>query len=144
MGRVNVRIRVQNWLDLELTAMGKTGKPPRAVEAEACVDTGATGFYLRRSVIEQLGLRCIGEKRALTMFKRHDIRRVFSPVELEIQGRAAQVGVAELPDELPNVVGQVPLELMDWVVDVNSQRLIGNPAHGGEWLQEDFADVLPV
>jgi predicted aspartyl protease len=135
---VNVKIKVRNWTDIELLALGKTDKAPRAVEAEARVDTGATGFYLRRSVIEQLGLRCLGEKLALTMSNRHEIRRGFSPVELEIQGRTAQVGVAELPDELPNVVGQVPLELMDWVVDVNSRSLIGNPAHGGEWLQEDF------
>ena len=30
------------------------------------------------------------------------------------------------------VIGQVPLELMDWVVDSKGQRLIGNPEHGGE------------
>jgi hypothetical protein len=144
MGRVNVRVIVRNWTDIELLALGKTDQSPRTVEAEACADIGATGFSLRPSVIEQLGLRCIGEKLALTMSNRREIRRLFSPVELEIQGRTAQVGVAELPDELPNVVGQVPLELMDWVVDVNSRRLVANPAHGGQWLQEDFSDVLSV
>lgn len=36
------------------------------------------------------------------------------------------------------------LELMDWVVDARNRKLIGNPAHGGEWLQEDFSDVIPV
>jgi hypothetical protein len=34
------------------------------------------------------------------------------------------------------VIGQVPLELMDWVVDPKRQRLIGNPEHGGEYMVE--------
>jgi len=27
---------------------------------------------------------------------------------------------------------------MDWVVDTKGQRLIGNPAHGGEWTIEQY------
>jgi len=144
MGRLNVRIKVRNWTDVELLALGKTDQSPRTVEAEACVDTGPTGFCLKRSLSAESGLRCIGEKQALTMSNRSEIRRVFSPVELEIQGRTAQVGVAELPDELPNLVGQVPLELMNWAVDAGNRKRIGNPAHGGQWLQEEFSDVLSV
>jgi len=30
------------------------------------------------------------------------------------------------------VVAQIPLEIMDFVVDPASLRLIGHPAHGGE------------
>ena len=41
-----------------------------------------------------------------------------------------------LPDDCPVLIGQVPLELMDFVVDPNSQRLIGNPAHGGVEMLE--------
>jgi hypothetical protein len=25
----------------------------------------------------------------------------------------------------------VPLEIMDWVIDMKGKKLIGNPAHGG-------------
>ena len=34
------------------------------------------------------------------------------------------------------MVGQVPLELMDWVVDPKGRRLIGNPEHGGVQMIE--------
>ncbi len=34
------------------------------------------------------------------------------------------------------MIGQVPLELMDWVVDLQGQRLIGNPEHGGQHMIE--------
>ncbi len=43
-----------------------------------------------------------------------------------------------ISDNLPVIVGQVPLELMDWVIDMKGQRLIGNPDHGGE----DMIDVF--
>jgi len=36
------------------------------------------------------------------------------------------------------LVGQVPLELMDFVVDTVAQRVIGNPAHGGEQTLESY------
>jgi predicted aspartyl protease len=138
MGKTVVRITVRNWADIErLASGGKTGSL-RAVESEALVDSGSTGFYLKASLVQQLGLRLIGEQRALTMSNRRETRRLFSPVELEIQDRTAVISVAEVPENLPNIVGQVPLEIMDWVIDPIGQKLIGNPAHGGEMLHEEF------
>ena len=138
MGKVVVRIRAANWSDIELLALGQTTRAPRSVEAEALVDTGATGLYLKSSVIASLGLRQIGERTALTMSNRRETRRLFAPVELEIQGRNTQYQVTELPDDLPNIVGQIPLESMDWVIDMTGRKLIGNPEHGGELLHEEF------
>ena len=138
MGKVVVKFKVANWSDVESLALGQTTRPPRFVEAEALVDTGATGFYLKASVIAQLGLRQIGERTALTMSNRRETRRLFSPADLEVQGRNTQYQVTELPDELPNIVGQIPLESMDWVIDMTGRKLIGNPEHGGELLHEEF------
>jgi predicted aspartyl protease len=138
MGKGTVAIKVQNWADVERLATGETTRPPRVVETEALVDTGATGLYLKCTLVRQLGLRFLGEKSALTMSNRKETRRIFAPVDLEIQGRNIQYQVTELPDELPNIIGQIPLEGLDWVVDPVGQRLIGNPAHGGGLLHEEF------
>jgi|ERR1043166_641778 clan AA aspartic protease len=138
MGKVVIRIKAANWSDIELFALGQTNRPPRFVEADALVDTGATGLYLKASVINQLGLRQIGERTSLTMSNRRETRRLFAPVDLEIQGRNTQYQVMELPDDLPNIVGQIPLESMDWVIDPAGRKLIGNPEHGGELLHEEF------
>ena len=138
MGKVTVAIKVHNWADVERQAAGETTRPPRVVEAEALVDTGATGLYLKSTLVRQLGLRFLCEKSALTMSNRRETRRIFAPVDLEIQGRNIQYQVTELPDELPNIIGQIPLEGLDWVVDPVGQRLIGNPAHGGDLLHEEF------
>jgi hypothetical protein len=34
------------------------------------------------------------------------------------------------------IIGQIPLEYLDFVVDPRSQKLTGNPAHGGEHMFE--------
>ena len=34
--------------------------------------------------------------------------------------------------------GQVPLEVLDFVVDSRGKKLVGNPAHGGEQMTEEY------
>ena len=138
MGKVTTRIRVENWLDAELVAAGARAEKPRAVETDALVDTGAVKFYLKSSVIHQLGLRPIGEIKSRTMSARSETRRVFAPVSLEIQGRTGRFDVIEVPDSLPNIVGQIPLEDLDWVVDCRNQKLIPNPEHKHGELSDEF------
>ena len=140
MGKITTQIKVQNWADLERLAAGDTDKPPRSFAGEAIVDTGAVHLYLKKSIIELLGLRQKRSWTSRTMSNRLETRRVFSPVDLEIMGRSGTFEVVELPDELPNVVGQIPLEFMDWVIDMRTHRLAGNPEHGGEWIGEEYGE----
>ena len=44
----------------------------------------------------------------------------------------------ELPAGRQVLLGQLPLETLDWWVDTVSHRLVGNPEHGGEWMAEVF------
>jgi hypothetical protein len=37
-----------------------------------------------------------------------------------------------------NLLGQAPLEVLDFVVGSRSQRFIPNPAHGSEQMTEEF------
>jgi hypothetical protein len=46
--------------------------------------------------------------------------------------------VIEVPENVPNLLGQVPLEVLDLVVDARGQKLIPNPAHGGEQMTEGY------
>ncbi len=46
------------------------------------------------------------------------------------------VDTMEVPDDVPVLIGQIPLEMLDLVVDLPGRRLIGNPAHGGEHILE--------
>ena len=138
MGKVTARIRVENWFDSELVRAGVRKGKPRFIETEALVDTGAVRFYLKSSVIKELGLYPVGEVKSRTMSNRSGVRTVFSPVALEIQGRTGRFDVVEVPDSLPNIIGQIPLEDLDWVVDCRNQKLIPNPEHKNGELADEF------
>ncbi len=73
-----------------------------------------------------------------TMSNRSETRKVYAPVVLEIQGRTGRFDVVEVPDSLPNIVGQIPLEDLDWVVDCRNQTLIPNPEHKNGELADEF------
>src|SRR5881409_509844 len=62
----------------------------------------------------------------------------YEPVQLELMGRKENFDVIEAPESVPNLLGQVPLEVLDFVVDSKSQKLIPNPAHGGEQMTEEY------
>jgi hypothetical protein len=61
---------------------------------------------------------------------------MYQTVRLTIQGRDCHCDVGAIPDRFRVIIGQVPLELLDWVVDPKGQRLIGNPEHGGEHMMD--------
>jgi predicted aspartyl protease len=139
MGRVTAAARIENLADTVLANAGHL-KPEdvRVLEIpDALVDTGSTRLALPRSLIEQLGLTKFGSERGKTA---NGIREfgLYGPVRLTVQGRYCVLDVSELPEDCPVLIGQVPLELMDWVVDSKGQRLIGNPEHGGEWMSDMF------
>ena len=100
---------------------------------DALIDTGATGLLVPRRLIAQLGLSVLRTRPARTIAGNVAVP-IYRAVRLTVQGRDCISDVGEIGDEFPVVIGQVPLELMDWVVDPKRQRLIGNPEHGGEQM----------
>ncbi len=137
MGRVTVVATVENLRDLENVWAGILASDQvRRVEiADALVDTGASMLSMPRRLIEQLGLRPLRTRPVRTSAGLR-MAQVYGTVRLTIQGRDCPSDVVEVSDDCPVLVGQVPLELMDFVVDPVGQRVIGNPAHGGEQVIE--------
>ena len=135
MGRVTVAARIENIFDLYEVERGRL-KPEqvRRVEVtDALVDTGATMLSLPKRLVAQLGLSLVRSRQARTSAGPTTLR-VYDLVCLTVQGREYKGEVAEVPDDCPVIIGQVPLELLDFVVDPAGQRLIGNPEHGGEQM----------
>ncbi len=139
MGRVSVVARVVNLSDEILRNAGHLADHEvRFVEVgDALIDTGATGLSMPGSMIQKLGLRLHKTVRARTAGGVRDFR-IYTAVRVFVQGRDCVIDVAELPEDCPVLIGQVPLESMDWVVDMKNQRLIGNPDHGGDWSMDMF------
>ena len=108
----------------------------RSIEcAEALVDTGALTLSLPKRFVTQLGLKPFKTRHARTRSGSVTVQ-IFGTIKLTIQGRECTCDVVEVPDDIPVLVGNLPLELLDFVVDPSGQRLIGNPAHDGEQVIE--------
>jgi predicted aspartyl protease len=139
MGRVTVAVKVANLGDLILVERGLLdAKQIRSIEVkDALVDTGATILSMPKSMIEDLGLKLVRSRTAITSAGSVTIN-VYGTARLTIQGRDCPTDVSELPDECPVLIGQIPLESLDFVVDMRGRRLIGNPAHGGEQMLEMY------
>ena len=112
-------------------------KVRRVTVPDALVDTGATTLALPTQLITRLGLKKVYEKRAKSTHGTGKVS-VYEAVRLTIDNRFCTVDVMEVPDDVPALVGQIPLEMLDLVVDPQGRRLTGNPAHGGEHILELF------
>ena len=137
MGKVVVAAKIENLNDLYDASRGRIpAEQVRRVEVpDAVVDTGATLLSLPKRLIEQLGLEQYRTRRARTSGGISDFG-VYGMVLLTVQGRECRVEVAEVPDDCPVLIGQIPLESLDFVVDPVGQRLLGNPDHGGEHMMD--------
>ena len=139
MGKVLVAARIENLEDVFRAYKGEvSAEQVRAIEVpDAMVDTGAMFLSLPKRYIQQLGLRHVRNRKARTTGGVVECG-MYSMARLIVEGRDCHLEVAELPDDCPVLIGQVPLEVLDFLVDPVNQRLIGNPAHGGEHMMDMF------
>ena len=137
MGRVLTEAAFENLEDLWAAKRGLI--PPdqvrRITVADALVDTGATLLSLPTRLIQQLGLNKTPSKRVTSSIGLAEAA-IYDAVRLTIQGRTCTMDVMEVPDNVPVLIGQLPLEHLDLVVDLRSRSLMGNHAHGGEHVYE--------
>jgi predicted aspartyl protease len=137
VGRVLTEATIESLRDLWDVQRGlnSTDEVRRIHVADALVDTGATMLSLPTRLIRQLGLNEQYKKRVLSSIGVGEAT-VYDAVRLTIQDRCCTMDVMEVPDNVPVLIGQLPLEQLDFVVDLRSRSLIGNPRHGGEHVFE--------
>jgi clan AA aspartic protease len=101
----------------------------KSVTVRAMVDTGATHMIVTADVALQLGFDL--EETSNYCLTVADTRRVrvprIQPVEIRFQDRTFVTEAAVLGDEC--LMGILPLEAMDLVVNAKLERVTPNPAH---------------
>ncbi len=139
MGKTPVTATIENQYDLYEVSKGlrKPEEVRRIEVTDALADTGATMLMVPRRYIQELGLQSFNTRRAQTVDNMREFQ-VYALVQLTIQGRSCPLDVAEIPDDRPVLIGQIPLERLDFVVDPVQGKLIPNPAHGGEFMIEAY------
>jgi predicted aspartyl protease len=140
LGKVIVPAKIENVVELYNAETGLIDPENvhRLEVPDALVDTGSTYLAMPRRMIEPLGFtKPSGTARSRTT-RGPVVSNLYGPVRLTVCDRSCTVDVAEIDDSCPVLIGQVPLELLDFVIDPKGQRLIGNPAHGGEFMIDLF------
>jgi len=128
MGEVKVKVKIINATDEGLARRGQLPKDQiRFKEIEAVVDTGATTSVLPREIADNLGLDVVRQEQAHYANGYGEKVDIAETVVFEILGRRCPEEPFILGDEV--LIGQIPLERMDLVVDCKNQEVTPNPKH---------------
>lgn len=128
MAAVRVKVKLRNPLDEYLVEQGKLD--PNMVhvyETEAFVARRTVRSVLPMDVVQHLNLKISRQEVIRYADGRQELVSYSESVKSEVQGRETAVEPMVAGDKV--VIGRVALELLDFVMDYENQRLIPNPAH---------------
>lgn len=115
MGHVYANIKLSNPREPSLTA----------VEVEALVDTGANTLCIPDHVQIQLGLTEIEKREITTADGRNLVVPYVGPIQVNFENRTSFTGALVLGDSV--LMGAVPMEDMDLVINPATRRVTVNP-----------------
>ena len=131
MGFVHAEIKLTNAMDEGFAKEGyiKT-EDVRTTTVTAVVDTGAMSLVITEEIFQKLGLTIEGEKTAMTANGQRVQCKVTGPVKFQWKNRDMVLQSLVVPGAENVLLGVIPLEALDLMVNPVSQELVG--AHGNE------------
>ncbi|MCW7080300.1 MAG: aspartyl protease family protein [Candidatus Methanospirare jalkutatii] len=116
-------------------------EPEKSVEVEAVIDTGATMVVLPNDIVEELGLRKMGEEKVRYANNKVETKPIYGVVNIELKGRSANLDVLVEEKGSQPLIGEVLLELLDLIVEPKTRKLIPNPASPEMPMMEIFMET---
>jgi clan AA aspartic protease len=128
MGLVYAEIELISGDDLVLHRRGfVTEDQIKRMKVNALVDTGAYMLVINEHIKEQLDLAVI-EEQMFRLADESELRaEIVGPVEVRFENRSTTVRAAVLTGDVEVLLGSIPMEDLDVVIDPKQQRLIVNP-----------------
>jgi clan AA aspartic protease len=128
MGLVYADIELVSGDDLVLSRRGYLPEDQiKRLYTRSLVDSGATMLAIPEFVKTQLDLRRIDEIEAELADGSSRTLEVVGPVEVRFENRRTLVEALVVPDSTQVLLGAIPMEGMDVLVDPKRGRLIVNP-----------------
>jgi clan AA aspartic protease len=133
VGTVFEEVTLKNAWDVGAVNRGLIKEPEvRETTVQVVVDTGAETLVINEAVQKELGLR-IEHVRESTLANEEKVAcKIAEAVEVCWKNRSMVCRPWVLPGAKEILLGAIPLEDMDLIVDPKNQKLIG--AHGDEPL----------
>ena len=137
MGLVYENITLTNTIDLGFFNRGVIKKSEvRKKQVQAMVDTGAYTLVITDEVRQDLGLAVEREKLVRMANKTSEMCKVTEPVTIQWNNRTSVTQAIILPGTSEVLLGAIPLEEMDVMVDPYNQKLVG--VHGDEIIHKVY------
>jgi clan AA aspartic protease len=131
MGTFTEEITLENVLDREDANRGYIKESEiRAMKVQAMPDTGAWTLIINEEVFQQLGLAVDGETTSTLADGTAAQYRITAPVKVQWKDRSTKLPSIVIPDVREVLLGALPLEAMDLIVDPVRKTLAG--AHGDQ------------
>jgi len=129
MGHVNTQITLKNIRDIFKAEEGIIQEPEiRQATVDVMVDTGATMLVINEELFERLGLGVLGERQITLANDAKEMCKVTEALEINWEDRSTTMPALVVKDAPDFLLGVLPLEGMDLIVDTVNQKLVG--AHG--------------
>ena len=128
MGIVHANIELSNAMDRALYRRDKISEQEiRKINVTALVDSGAYMMVIPDHVRLQLGLEIIGYELTELANGKQEKVAIAEPIEVHFENRKATVDVLVIGNEV--LLGAIPMEAMDVLINPRLQKLTVNPAH---------------
>lgn len=104
-------------------------KDVKQIKVKMLVDSGAEMLIINEHIHAQLGLLQIETREAQLADDKVVQLPVVGPIEVRFANRRTSLDALVLPGETEPLLGALPMEDMDVLIDSRNQRLIVNPAN---------------
>ena len=130
MGLVYAEIELISGDDLALHRRGFiTENQIKRLKVAALVDSGAYMLAINEHIKTQLDLPVLDQQIAHLADGREVQLEIVGPLEIRFGNRRASVDAMVLPGNAEVLLGSIPMEDMDVLIDPKQQRLVVNPAN---------------
>jgi clan AA aspartic protease len=128
MGLVYAKIELISGDDLALNRRGFLPQDRiKRLNVDALVDSGAYMLVINQHIKEQLDLPVLEEQTARLADESEVRVEVVGPVEVRFENRSTTVRAMVFSGDTEVLLGAIPMEDMDVLIDPKQQRLIVNP-----------------
>ena len=130
MGLIYADIELINAIDLGLAKRHEIGEEEvKRMQVSMLVDTGSVYMCINETVQEQLQLEVVEQRKGQLADGSVVEYNVVGPIEVRFKNRRCVVDAMVIPGDNELLLGAIPLEDMDVLINPYRRELVVNPDH---------------
>jgi len=130
MGQVHAEIELISGEDMLHARRGNLDIDEiKKIRITALVDTGSVLLAINENIQEYLQLPVVNRKPYQMANGEVIVCDIVGPLEIRFQNRDAECSAIVLPGDAEPLLGMIPMEAMDVLIDPLRQELVVNPKH---------------